>query len=192
MSLYSRRETRSNERLPEIDDSPHIRPYGGIVASCLVSGLFGEDYDPRLRSNLPVLTKSQACVVGSDLGSSDILTPGASSSSPLAWSAHAHRAPEIMTLMELHTIDDSGSRQTYALVPVRKWPTEEESVSEEQFMISRLEGLPAFFHTLIPADYDHAAALWLIDFMLWSDEAGITIRCSHVSINGQPLDVPPW
>ncbi|MEZ2391542.1 hypothetical protein AB6813_18720 [bacterium RCC_150] len=44
--------------------------------------------------------------------------------------------------------------------------------------------------TQVEADYDHAAALWLIDFMLWSEEAGIAIRCSRVSINGQPLVVP--
>ncbi|YCH08584.1 hypothetical protein ACTAQJ_03080 [Arthrobacter sp. alpha11c] len=39
---------------------------------------------------------------------------------------------------------------------------------------------------------DHAAALWLIEFMLWSEEAGISIRSSDISINGQPLDVPRW
>lgn len=46
--------------------------------------------------------------------------------------------------------------------------------------------------TQVEADYDQAAALWLIDFMLWSEEAGISIRCSDVSINDQPLDVPRW
>jgi hypothetical protein len=44
--------------------------------------------------------------------------------------------------------------------------------------------------TQVEADYDHAAALWLIDLMLWSEEAGISIRCSDISINAQPLDVP--
>jgi hypothetical protein len=46
--------------------------------------------------------------------------------------------------------------------------------------------------TQVEADYDHAAALWLIDFMLWSEEAGISIRCSDVRIKDQPLEVPRW
>ena len=46
--------------------------------------------------------------------------------------------------------------------------------------------------TQVEAAYDHAAALWLIEFMLWSEEAGISIRSSDISINGQPLDVPRW
>ncbi|MEV8150940.1 hypothetical protein AB0O52_22685 [Arthrobacter sp. NPDC080073] len=46
--------------------------------------------------------------------------------------------------------------------------------------------------TQVEADYDHAGALWLIDFMLWSEEAGISIRCAHVSINDQRLEIPRW
>ncbi|BCW86096.1 hypothetical protein IG195_08975 [Arthrobacter sp. TES] len=46
--------------------------------------------------------------------------------------------------------------------------------------------------TQVEAAYDHASALWAIEFMLWSEEAGISIKSPEILINGELIPIPAW
>lgn len=38
--------------------------------------------------------------------------------------------------------------------------------------------------TEVAAAFDEATRCWRIEFMLWSEDAGLVLRCTHVSLDG--------
>lgn len=38
--------------------------------------------------------------------------------------------------------------------------------------------------------FDHAAATWHIQALLWSEDAELTVQCTELTLDGEPITVP--